>query len=308
MKIFYTDHFVLPLPPGHRFPMSKYARLRESVAASGIVPPHELLVPEPATADDLMTVHTRDYVLRVFAGALDHREQRRIGFPWSPAMVERSRRSVGATLAAAHAALLDGFSANLAGGTHHAYPDHGEGYCVFNDVAVAIRCLQRAGLIRRALVLDCDVHQGNGTAAIFRDDLSVFSFSVHGANNFPFRKETSTLDIGLPDRAGDDEFLTAVAAGMAAAATTGPYDLAFYIAGADAHEGDRLGRLSVSMPALAHRDQIVLGGCAEMALPVVVVMGGGYGASIDDTVAIHLNSVLTAAELALRASATSTIL
>jgi acetoin utilization deacetylase AcuC-like enzyme len=308
MKIFYTDQFVLPLPPGHRFPMSKYSRLRERVTASGIIPPHELVIPEPVTAAQLCTVHTADYVTRVFGGALDHHEQRRIGFPWSPFMVERSCRSVGATIAAARAALLDGFAANLAGGTHHAYPDHGEGYCVFNDVAVAIRCLQHEGLIRRAVIFDCDVHQGNGTAAIFRDDPTVFSFSVHGANNFPFHKEKGSLDIALPDGTGDAEFLSAVAAGLMAGDATGRYDIAFYIAGADAHEGDRLGRLKVSAQALAERDRMVLGRCAEIGLPAVVVMGGGYGAHIEDTVAIHFNSVSTAADLALRASATSTIL
>jgi acetoin utilization deacetylase AcuC-like enzyme len=308
MKIFYTDHFVLPLPVGHRFPMAKYARLRERVVAAGMVPPHELVEPEPATIAQLRTVHTHDYVSRVLAGALAPHEQRRVGFPWSPAMVERSRRSVGATISAARAALLDGFAANLAGGTHHAYPDHGEGYCVFNDVAVAIRCLQSEGLIRRAIIFDCDVHQGNGTAVAFYDDPSVFSFSVHGAHNFPFHKESSSLDIALPDGAGDHEFLGAIATGLAAGAAGGPYDLAFYVAGADPHESDRLGRLSVSAQALAQRDEMVLGACAQLALPVVVVMGGGYGANIDDTVSIHLNSVLTAAGFALRAAATSTIL
>jgi acetoin utilization deacetylase AcuC-like enzyme len=308
MKIFYTDHFVLPLPPGHRFPMSKYSRLRERVIASGMVPPHQLVVPGPATAAQLCSVHTPEYVSRVFAGNLDHSEQRRIGFPWSPFMVERSCRSVGATIASARAALVDGFAANLAGGTHHAYPDHGEGYCVFNDVAVAIRCLQHEDLIQRAIIFDCDVHQGNGTAAIFRDDPTVFSFSVHAANNFPFHKAQGSLDIALSDGAGDAEFLSAVAAGLAAAVATGPYDIAFYIAGADAHEGDRLGRLKVSAQALAERDQLVLGRCADLGLPAVVVMGGGYGANIDDTVAIHFNSVSAAGGLALRASATSTIL
>ena len=306
MKIFYTDHFVLPLPEGHRFPMAKYARLRQRVIESNIVPPHELIEPEPATRAQLLSVHSREYIARVFDGTLDEQEQRRIGFPWSPAMVERSRRSVGATIGAARAALRDRFAVSLAGGTHHAYSDRGEGYCVFNDVAVAIRCLQTERMIRRAAIFDCDVHQGNGTAAIFRDDPSVFCFSVHGSNNFPFRKERSTLDIALPDRAGDDEFLAAISAGVAAAFAQGPYDIAFYIAGADAHERDRLGRLRVSAPALADRDQTVLTACASIALPVVLVMGGGYGTDIDETVSIHLHSVLTAAELALPGSTAST--
>lgn len=307
MKIFYTDQFVLPLPDGHRFPMSKYARLRERVEASGVVPPHELVEPHAATEAQLATVHAADYVRRVFDGTLDAMEQRRIGFPWSAQMVERSRRSVGATIGASYAALDDGFAVNLAGGTHHAYADHGEGYCIFNDVAVAIRCLRAEGRIKTAVVFDCDVHQGNGTAAIFRDDPDVFCFSVHGANNFPFHKERSTLDIALPDRAGDDVFLGAISAGVAAALAAGPYDIAYYIAGADAHERDRLGRLNVSAAALGERDEIVLGACHRLSLPAVVVMGGGYGHDVDDTVSIHLNSVLLAASLSAR-SPTNTIL
>ena len=297
MKIFYTDHFVLPLPEGHRFPMSKYSRLRERVQSAGIIPPHELVTPEPATDEQLLCVHTSEYLERVVTGTLSAQDQRRIGFPWSPAMVERSRRSVGATISGARAALSDGFAANLAGGTHHAYADRGEGYCVFNDVAVAIRWLQQQGRIARAVIFDCDVHQGNGTAAIFRDDASVFSFSVHGRSNFPFHKEESTLDIGLPDGAGDREFLGAIASGITAAFRSGSYDIAFYIAGADAHEGDKLGRLRVSAAALAQRDDMVLDACKRRGIPVVVVMGGGYGADIEDTVAIHLNSVLTAASM-----------
>lgn len=308
MKIFYTDQFVLPLPAGHRFPMAKYARLRQRVVGAGIVPPHELVEPGAATEAQLSAVHARDYVQRVFTGSLSAQEQRRIGFPWSRAMVERARRSVGATLAAAHAALSDGFAVNLAGGTHHAYTDRGEGYCIFNDVAVAIQCLRQTSLIRSAVVFDCDVHQGNGTAAIFCDDPQVFTFSVHGANNFPFHKECSTLDIALPDHAGDDAFLDAVSAGIAAALAATDYDIAFYVAGADAHERDRLGRLQVTAQALAERDRLVLGACADRSLPVVTVMGGGYGVDVDETVSIHLNSVLTAAVLASRASPTSTIL
>lgn len=277
--------------------MSKYSRLRERVQAAGIIPPHELVVPEPATDEQLLCVHTREYLDRVVTGTLSAQDQRRIGFPWSQAMVERSRRSVGATISGAQAALSDGFAVNLAGGTHHAYADRGEGYCVFNDVAVAIRWLQQQGLISRAVVFDCDVHQGNGTAAIFRDDPAVFSFSVHGSSNFPFHKEQSTLDIALPDGAGDGEFLGAIASGMAAAFQSGSYDIAFYIAGADAHESDKLGRLQVTAAALAQRDEILLDACKRQNLPVVVVMGGGYGADIEDTVAIHLNSVLTAASM-----------
>jgi acetoin utilization deacetylase AcuC-like enzyme len=307
MKIFYADHFVLPLPPGHRFPMSKYSRLRERVLAAGIIPPHELVEPPAATDAQLALAHDPAYVRRVAEGTLDAQEQRRIGFPWSLQMVERSRRSVGATMSAARAALHDGYAINLAGGTHHAYADHGEGYCVFNDVAVAIRWLMHEQQIRRAVIFDTDVHQGNGTAAIFRDEPDVFSFSVHGANNFPFRKERSTLDVALADGSGDSEYLAAVTEGLAAAFATDRFDIAFYIAGADAHEHDQLGRLRVTAQALAQRDDMILGACARFAVPVVVVMGGGYGRDVEDTVTIHLNSVLAAASCALRASPMSTI-
>jgi acetoin utilization deacetylase AcuC-like enzyme len=205
MKLYYTDRYVLPLPAGHRFPMPKYARLRERATA---LAPDRLALPEAACDDDLARVHERGYIDAVASGTLDDVAQRRIGFPWSPEMVERSRRSVGAALAAAREALAGGgaphaVSANLAGGTHHAFSDRGEGYCVLNDVAVAARALQRDGAIDRATVVDCDVHQGNGTAAIFRNDPSVFTFSIHGAKNFPFRKETSDLDVTTVDSLSD---------------------------------------------------------------------------------------------------------
>ncbi len=298
MKIYYTDHFVLPLPPDHRFPMRKYALLRERVAGTGIVPPHELVVPEAATDAQLLRVHTREYLGAVVAGQLEGPAARRIGFPWSPGMVERSRRSVGATIAASRAALRDGIGVNLAGGTHHAFADRGEGFCVFNDVAVAIRTMQAEGAIRRAAVIDTDVHQGDGTAHVFRDDGDVFTFSVHGEHNFPFRKETSDLDIGLPDGAGDEAWLAAVSAGLDAAfARTAP-DLLWLVAGADPFEGDRLGRLAISKAGLAERDRLVLHRCARAGTPVAIVMGGGYARRIEDTVDIHHHSVLAAAGFA----------
>jgi acetoin utilization deacetylase AcuC-like enzyme len=294
MRIFYTDSFVLPLPVGHRFPMQKYARLRESVEACGLVPPHLLMVPPAATDAELSRVHSTRYVHAVSAGRLDASALRRIGFPWSAAMVERSRRSVGATIAAADAALQDGYGVNLAGGTHHGFADRGEGFCVFNDVAVAIRTLQAQGRIERAVVIDLDVHQGNGTASIFRGDPSVFTLSVHGANNFPFHKESSDLDLALPDRATDDVFLAAVAEGLRQALAHGA-DLAFYIAGADPFEGDRLGRLAVSKSGLAERDDLVYDACLRAGVPVTTVMGGGYAHDIEDTVAIHFHAVRAAA-------------
>lgn len=289
MKIYYADHFVLPLPAGHRFPMQKYALLRERIAAC--LPAAALLVPEAATDGELLRVHTADYLHRVVTGTLDPAEVRRIGFPWSAAMVERSRRSVGATIAASRAALSDGAGANLAGGTHHAFSDHGEGFCVFNDVAVAFRAMQAEGRARRCAIIDCDVHQGNGTAAIFDDDGNAFTFSVHGENNFPFRKVSGSLDIALPDGAGDDEYLNAVRRGVNAAMDTAP-DIVYYVAGADPYEGDRLGRLSVSMEGLRERDRIVTAACRDAGVPLALVMGGGYCGVVEETVAIHAGSVM----------------
>ena len=299
MLIFYADHFVLPLPAGHRFPMQKYGRLRERVAA-GLVPPHELRVPEAATDEQLGRVHTADYIHRVANGLLSEGEVRRIGFPWSPQMVERSRRSAGATIEASRAAFSSGVAVNLAGGTHHAFADRGEGFCIFNDVAVAVRAMQAEGRAMRCAVIDCDVHQGNGTASIFRDDEDVFTFSVHGASNFPFEKEASDLDLALPDRAGDAEFLDAVRTGLEAALAHEP-DLVFYLAGADPWEGDRLGRLAVTRDGLAERDRLVLEGCAAAGVPVALVMSGGYAADVDDIVAIHYTTVERAAEVSERA-------
>ena len=294
MRVFYCDEFVLPLPEGHRFPMRKYSLLRERVATE-LGSAVELRVPEAATDEELLRVHDPGYVRRVVAGELDPREVRRIGFPWSPELVERSRRSVGGTLGAFAAALEDGTAANLAGGTHHAFTDRGEGFCVFNDVAVATRAFQAEGRLRRVAVLDLDVHQGNGTAAIFEGDDSVFTLSVHGERNYPFQKERSDLDLALPDGAGDDVFLEAVDAGVSEALDRSRPELAVYLAGADAFVGDRLGRLSVSKAALAERDRILYDHCARAGVPVAIVMGGGYAAEVEDTVDIHFHSVAEAA-------------
>lgn len=288
--IFYCDHFVLPLPPGHRFPMEKYARLRGRVEEAGLGGPQGLQVPEPATDPELMRVHDAGYVRRVTTGTLSPAEIRRLGFPWSPQLVERSRRSVGGTLGAARAALEGGVGVNLAGGTHHAFPDRGEGYCVFNDVAVAVRAMQAEGRVRRAAVVDLDVHQGDGTAAVFAGDPEVFTVSVHGARNYPFRKERSDLDLELEDGAGDDAFLRAVRRGLDPALAFRP-ELLFYVAGADPYEGDRLGRLAVTLEGLEERDRIVLDGCREAGIPVAVVMAGGYAREVADTVEVHFRTV-----------------
>lgn len=294
MVAFYTDQFVLPLPEGHTFPMAKYARLRALVADEGIVAPDDLRVPDAATRDELLLAHTAGYVDAVLEGTLTAQEQRRIGFPWSPAMVERSRRSVGATIAAARQALADGASANLAGGTHHAFADRGEGYCVFNDVAVAARVLQRERLVERVLVIDLDVHQGNGTAKIFEDDPTVFTLSVHAAGNFPFRKERSDLDVELPDGTADEAYLAALDAALDRAVAASRPDVIFYVAGADPFEGDRLGRLKLSIDGLLARDHRVLDAANAAAAPIVVTMAGGYCPDIDTIARIHANTIRVA--------------
>lgn len=295
MKIFYSDTFVLPLPPGHRFPMQKYALLRERVLSSGIVSPAELAIPEPASDAELGRAHNADYIARVQGGALTAQEVRRIGFPWSLEMVERSRRSSGATMAACRAALRDGFAVNLAGGTHHAYAGHGEGYCVFNDSAVAARAMQAEGRVHRVVIIDCDVHQGNGTAAILAGDPTCYTFSIHGAKNFPFHKETSDHDIALEDGAGDAEYLAALDAGLCQALEESHADLAIYLAGSDPFEDDKLGRLKLSKAGLAARDRMVLEYCRGAGLPVAITMAGGYARNVADTVDIHFETVRLAA-------------
>jgi len=296
MHAYYSDHYVLPLPAGHRFPMAKYRMLRDRLAAEL---PALRLVEAPAASDgELALAHEPAWVNAVLDGTLSAAQQREIGFPWSEAMVERSRRSVGATIAAARRALEEGVAANLAGGTHHASADKGSGYCVFNDIAVAARLMQaewhraRRTLLRVA-VIDLDVHQGNGTAAIFRDDPTVFTLSLHGEKNFPFRKEASDLDVELPDGCRDAAYLAALDGALAtlwARHRDAPPGLVFYLAGADPHEGDRLGRLRLSAAGLAERDRRVFAACAERGIPVVMTMGGGYGVNIDDTVAVQLAS------------------
>jgi len=304
MQAFYSDHFVLPLPAGHRFPMPKYRLLRER--AEGIAG-LRLREAEPASDGELALAHEPGYIAAVVAGTLDAAAQREIGFPWSEAMVERARRSVGATIGAARAALAEGVAANLAGGTHHASADKGAGYCVFNDAAVAARLMQAewhrqrrgsgpAALLRVA-VIDLDVHQGNGSAAIFRDDPTVFTLSLHGARNFPFRKEASDLDVELPDGCSDAPYLAALDAALEtlwARHGDGPPGLVFYLAGADPHENDRLGRLKLTAEGLAERDRRVLAACRARRIPVALSMAGGYGRDIGQTVAIQQRTLLEA--------------
>ncbi len=299
MQAFHSDRFVLPLPATHRFPMDKYRLLRDRVVTTlpGIV-----LQEAPAASDgELALAHEPQWIDAVVQGTLDAAAQREIGFPWSPQMVERSRRSVGATIAAARAALMDdqGVSANLAGGTHHAFAGKGSGYCVFNDVAVAARLMQaewhrRHRRLLRVAVIDLDVHQGNGTAAIFRNDPTVFTLSLHGARNFPFRKEASDLDVELPDGCGDEVYLTALDRALRtlderqAHASPG---LAFYLAGADPHEGDRLGRLKLTAAGLAERDRRVFDWLHARRIPVALSMAGGYGHDIAVTVELQAHTL-----------------
>ena len=303
MKAFYTDHFVLPLPDGHRFPMKKYSLLREAVASRAREWGICLAVPHAATEQELLRAHDAAYVGRVERGELTREEIRRMGFPWSPELVERSRRSAGATIEACRAALEDGIAANLAGGTHHAFRDRGEGYCVFNDTAVAARAAQAEGIATRVLVVDCDVHQGNGTASIFAHDPTVFTFSIHGARNFPFRKEKSDLDVELPDGADDRTYILALESGLSSALERADPDLAIFLAGADPHGEDRLGRLALTREGLQRRDRLVFEALAGAGVPVAVTMAGGYGRVISETVAIHLQTVSSAAEICLRLKA-----
>ncbi|MEO8165847.1 MAG: histone deacetylase, partial [Betaproteobacteria bacterium] len=290
MKIFYTDHFVLPLPEGHRFPMQKYEMLRERVRQAGLAGDEPLREPAAATDGEILRAHDAAYLRRVTRGELEPAEMRRIGFPWTQQMVERSRRSAGATIEACRAALQEGIGVNLAGGTHHAFRDHGEGYCVFNDSAIATLAMQAEGRIRRAAILDCDVHQGNGTASILAQDPTIFTFSIHGARNFPFRKEASDLDIEMADGTGDDEYLAALERGICHALSAAQPDLAVYLAGADPYLDDRLGRLSLTKDGLAARDRIVLELCRSAGVPVTIVMAGGYARKISDTVDIHFST------------------
>jgi acetoin utilization deacetylase AcuC-like enzyme len=299
VKAFYSDTFVLPLPEHHRFPMAKYRLVRERLVAEGVLSPGELCVPDPISWDDLRLVHDRRYVEAVATGTLPADAQRRIGFPWSPEMVERSRRSVGATLAAARTVLaartaVAPLSANLAGGTHHAFRDRGEGFCVFNDVAVAATVLLRQSAVTRIAVVDCDVHQGNGTAAIFRDEPAVFTLSLHGAHNFPFRKEVSDLDVTFEDGAGDDEYLGALAEHVPRVLDAHRPELVFYLAGADPFEGDRLGRLKLSIEGLRARDRFVFAACRARAIPVAITMSGGYASDVEAIVRIHVNTIAEA--------------
>jgi acetoin utilization deacetylase AcuC-like enzyme len=290
MRVFYTPRYYADIGAGHVFPIRKFELVRDRLLAEGTLRAGDLYEPQAAPLADVLLVHTADYVTRLRAGALSERELRRLGLPWSKALVRRSFLAAGGTIAAARWALQARVGANLAGGTHHAFPDHGEGFCVLNDVAIAIRALRRDHLIARAAVVDCDVHQGNATATIFADDPEVFTFSMHGAKNYPLFKARSTLDVELPDGTGDAEYLATLAAQLPRVFAHRP-DIVFYLGGADPYAHDKLGRLALSIAGLRARDEFVLASCRERGVPVVTVMSGGYAADIRDTVEIHCNTI-----------------
>ncbi len=292
MQVFHASQFVLPLPPGHRFPMAKYPLLRERLGAEL---PGIRFMPAPQASDgELALAHEPRYVQQISDGTVDPAILREIGFPWSPAMAERARRSVGATIAACRAACAEGVSGQIAGGTHHASADRGGGFCVFNDAAVAARLMQaehaRGGRRLHVAIVDLDVHQGNGTARIFRGDDSVFTLSLHGGRNFPFRKEPSDLDVDLPDGCGDDEYLQALEGALSELDRRFDAGLVIYLAGADPHEGDRLGRLKLSWDGLEARDRRVFDWAWQRGLPLAFAMAGGYGRRLEDTVQAQVNT------------------
>ena len=290
MQVFYTPRYYADIGKGHILPIRKFELVRDRLLTEGTLRPNDLFEPVPATVAQVRLVHTEDYVSRLCAGTLTAKELRRLGLPWSESLVQRSVYATGGTIAAARAALLDGYGSNLAGGTHHSFADRGEGFCVLNDVAVAIHVLRKEGLIQRAAIVDCDVHQGNGTATIFAGAADTFTFSIHGANNYPLFKAQSSLDVELPDGTGDHEYLNCLSNHLATVFASAP-EIVFYLAGADPYVGDKLGRLGLTMDGLCQRDECVLRECYEREVPVVTVMSGGYGKDINDTVEIHCNTI-----------------
>ncbi len=291
--LFYCDHYPIPLPPGHKFPIGKYRMLRDLLTADG----EHAFTPAPlAGPDSIRLAHDHEYVSSFLDGSIDPRAMRRIGFPWSEDLVRRTLCSAGATLAASSEALSSGFSGALAGGTHHAFRSEGSGFCVFNDLAIAILHQRAANGIERGAVIDLDVHQGDGTAAIFEGDPQVFTLSLHGAHNFPFRKKTSTLDIALPDGTGDQEYLARLAQALPLVFAFGP-QLVFYQSGVDGLASDSLGRLALTHAGLLERDRMVLTACRDARIPTVLVMGGGYSDPIGDTVMAHAGTFRQAARI-----------
>jgi acetoin utilization deacetylase AcuC-like enzyme len=283
---FHPDYFV-PLPASHPFPMAKYPQLHRILLDEQLLDPVDIVEPGEAAIDDLRLVHTAEYLAKLASGGLSVAEVRKIGVPWSSALWRRARLAAQGTIEAARAALDDGLAANLAGGTHHAFPAHGEGFCVLNDVAIAIRVLQRERRIQRAFVVDLDVHQGNGTAAIFAGDASVFTFSMHGERNYPLQKMCSTLDVGLADGVGDDEYLALLEAHLAPSLESFAPQVVFYLAGVDPVRGDRYGRLHLSEAGIARRDRHVLATCRALGVAAVITIAGGYASTAERTAQLH---------------------
>jgi acetoin utilization deacetylase AcuC-like enzyme len=296
MQVFYSPRYYADIGQGHIFPIRKFELVRDRLLAEGALQPDEIVEPSPATLDQALLVHTEDYISRLCSGALTAKELRRLGLPWSETLVRRSFYAAGGTIAAAHTALSEGYGSNLAGGTHHSFADRGEGFCVLNDVAIAIRVLRNEGLIRRAAIIDCDVHQGNGTATIFAADAHTFTFSIHGANNYPLFKAQSSLDIELADGTADDEYLACLTSHLPKIFAFDP-EIVFYLAGADPYAGDKLGRLALTIDGLRERDLCVLRECYEREVPAVTVMSGGYGKDINDTIEIHCNTIRAVKEV-----------
>ena len=299
MQVYYATQFVLSLPPNHRFPMAKYQLLRDRLALE--LPAVRLLQAHPASDGELALAHDPSYIRAISDGSIDARQMREIGFPWSEAMADRARRSVGATIAACRASCTEGVAANIAGGTHHAGAANGSGFCVFNDAAVAARLMQAEwsrGHARplKVAVIDLDVHQGNGTASIFSKDSSVFTLSLHGHKNFPFRKEDSDLDIALPDGCGDNDYPHALEGALDELEGRFEPGLVIYLAGADPHEGDRLGRLKLTWDGLEARDRRVFDWAWQRRTPLAFAMAGGYGTRIEDTVQAQVNTFKVAME------------
>ena len=287
MKVCHHTDYFLPLPPGHPFPMRKYTLVHQYLLERGIVQAADVVEPDEVSFADLERVHTADYLATLREDRLDDMARRRLGVPWSARMLRRSRLAVQGTLTAARIALHDGLAGNLAGGTHHAFAGRGEGFCVLNDVAVAIRALQDAGSVRRAVIIDLDVHQGNGTAAIFEDDPDVYTFSMHGERNYPAQKLRSTRDVGLPDGIGDDEYLATLAQHLPQVLGESRADIAFYLAGVDVAAGDRYGRFALSDAGVTRREREVLGAVRQAGLPLVIVLAGGYAATAERTAQLH---------------------
>ena len=296
MHVYYSPYYYADIGENHVFPMRKFERVRDKLIREGTLRADEVIEPTPASVPDVLLVHTEDYITRLCSGTLTARELRRLGLPWTKTLVRRSFSATGGTISAARRALETGIGSNLAGGTHHAFADRGEGFCVLNDVAIAIRALQRENLIERAAVVDCDVHQGNGTATIFESDSRIFTFSMHGAKNYPLFKARSSLDIELPDATNDADYLRILQKNLPQVFAHAP-DIIFYLGGADPYVNDKLGRLSLSIEGLRARDEIVLREAHARRAPIVTVMSGGYAANTDDTVEIHCNTIRTAREI-----------